>query len=603
MTRPDQLKVPAPTGQPACDALDDFMVEAAAWDPAVEEVWLGDRELAGAARRLLDERLLTEPAMVYRLVALLAEAGVLAAGELAELAARALAALAAGPGEGQPGPAGPRPRTPLTPAGREHDYARGRDMAAQRPDGVGIVCVTGPAGVGKTHLARAIAAAATPAGQATRLEVSLSTPAPWMAGGLQAKAPYDALRELLIQLGVREAEVPDSMAGRRARYAKELAGRRPAVLIDGALDASQVLPLLPPTRGSVVITSRSRLSGLTGWNAGQLPLSRMTEAGSQRLAREVFETLGIAPPERIITAIAERGEGLPGRIILLCRWMAVTARAEGLDVGTLAGRLDVTADAAGFPRLLDEDQQAVLRVLGLLPLSGADLTAVRLGTDLTVDRAQAALDRLTRLGLITEVVPGRVWVTTSLAIAGGEPAAGAEPTSAGQVGEAEYQRVLSVYARRAENLRDMLTGARPESLSSLRSWARDRWQAERPGVRALLSAAAGSRHPGLACPLAAAWADVTAQIEGPGSGHREAEEAVRSVLRIASDAGDGRLAAWAATWLEREVTLRDMAGPEPAASSVPEGPPEPSSPLEAALASEVTPINGPVLFGAAGARG
>src|SRR5438874_8728093 len=101
MKRPDQMKVPASGGRPAYDALDDFMAEAAAWDPAVEEMWPGDsdqepgdrdRELAGAARRLLDERRLTEPAMVYRLVGLLAEAGALAAGELAALAARALAA-------------------------------------------------------------------------------------------------------------------------------------------------------------------------------------------------------------------------------------------------------------------------------------------------------------------------------------------------------------------------------------------------------------------------------------------------------------------------------------------------------------------------------
>lgn len=588
---PDQLKIPAAAGRPGCDALDDFLFEAAAWDPAVEEVWLGVggqepggrcRQLVAAARRLLDERRMTEPGMVYRLVTLLAETGALGAGTLAALAAQALAAPAAGPGEDQIGQQRHQPGTSLPPAGREREYARGLDMAAQWPDGVGIVCVTGPAGVGKTHLAGEIAAAAGPA---IRLEVSLSTPAPWMADGLEAKAPYDALRELLTQLGVRPAEVPDSLAGRRARYAAELSGLRPVVLIDGALDASQVLPLLPPQQGSVMITSRSVLTGLAGWNARQLPLRPMAEAESRRLALEVFSTLEIEPSDRALTVVSERGDGLPGRIILLCRRMA------GEDASA-----DASADA--IPGLLDEDQQAVMRVLGLLPLSGADITAVRLGTGLPADRAQAALDRLAGLGLITADVSGRVWVTTPLAVSG------AEHLSVGQLGEAEYERVLGLYQMRTGNLRDVLTVSQPEFLSSLRSWAGDRWQAERAGVRALLSAAAGSGHPALARPLAAAFAGVAAQAERLVSGRREAEETVASVLRIASDAGDEELAGWAVTWLEREVEVRGMTGPEPAAFAVGgPRPPEPRSRLGRVVAPQVTPRTGPVLFGTAGQEG
>jgi len=607
MTHPDQLKTPAPAGRPTYDALDDFLLEAAAWDPAVEEVWPDDRdrepddrdrELVAAAQRLLEERLLTDPGMVYRLVRLLAEAGA--------LGADVLAALVAGPDEDRPGSAGARPGTTLPPAGREQEYARGCSMA-QRPDEVSIVCITGPAGVGKTHLAREIVAAAAPEGQAGRLEVSLSSPVPGMANRRVAKAPYDALLELLTQLGVREADVPDSMAGRRVRYADELASLRPVILIDGALDASQVLPLLPPRQGSMVITSRSLLPGLAGWNAGQLPLRPMAEGGSRRLALEVFRTLGIEPQDPILTAISERCDGLPGRIILLCRWMAVTAQAEDLALETLAGRLDAAlgedASTAAFPGLLDEDQQVVLRVLGLLPLSGADITTIRLGAGLTQDRAQTALERLTCLGLIREAESGPTWVTAPLAVSG------AEPVSAGQLPEAGYERVLRLYQLRTENLRDLLTASQPESLASLRSWAGDRWQAERAGVRALLSAAADSGHPALAHPLAAAFVDVAARVKGYQSGHREAEEAVASVLRIASDAGDDRLAGWAVTWLEREIKVRDMAGPEPAAPPG-TGPwhraevtPEPSTRLEQLVAAQVTPRTGPLLFGTTGPRG
>jgi AAA ATPase domain len=600
MTYPDQLKTPVPARRPGYDALDDFLLEAAAWDPAVEEVWQEyidrerddrDRELVAAAQRLLVERRLTEPGMVYRLVQLLAEAG--------ELGADALAAPASEPDEDRPG-------TALPPAGREREYAQGCDMAAQPPDGVRIVCVTGPAGVGKTHLAREIVAAVGPEGQVARLEVSLSSPALGKADHQEAKAPYDALLELLTQLGVHEADVPDSMAGRRTLYAAELASLRPVVLIDGARDASQVLPLLPRRQGSVVITSRRVLTGLAGLNAWQLPLRPMTEPGSGRLALEVFGTLGIEPPDRALTVVSERCDGLPGRIILLCRWMAVTAQAEDLALETLADRLDVThgvdASAAAFPELLDEDQKAVMRVLGLLPLSGADITVIRLGTGLTQDRAQAALERLTRLGLIREDESGRGWVTAPLAVSG------AEPVSAGQLPEAGYERVLRLYQLRTENLRDLLAACPPESMPSLRSWAGDRWQAERAGVYALLSTAADSGHPALARPLAAAFMDVAVRVEGHESGHREAEEAVASVLRIASDAGDDRLAGWAVTWLEGEVRVRGMIGPGPAASAgarsrhrAPQ--PEPSTRLEQVVAAEVTPRTGPVLFGTTVPRG
>ena len=81
MEFPDQLKKPALTRHPGFDALDDFLWEAASWDPAVEHALEDfcldgtDRDLAEAAQRLLDDGLLAEPAMVYRAMRLLADVG------------------------------------------------------------------------------------------------------------------------------------------------------------------------------------------------------------------------------------------------------------------------------------------------------------------------------------------------------------------------------------------------------------------------------------------------------------------------------------------------------------------------------------------------
>ena len=41
MEFPDQLKKPAPTRHPGFDALDDFLWEAASWDPDVEQALAG----------------------------------------------------------------------------------------------------------------------------------------------------------------------------------------------------------------------------------------------------------------------------------------------------------------------------------------------------------------------------------------------------------------------------------------------------------------------------------------------------------------------------------------------------------------------------------
>src|ERR1700678_3283774 len=85
---PDQLRTRARAVKPGSGPLGDFLWETASWDPAVEglvheAVQDGtEQELVDVARRLLDERRLTEPSRVVRPVHLLAGAGALDPGQL-----------------------------------------------------------------------------------------------------------------------------------------------------------------------------------------------------------------------------------------------------------------------------------------------------------------------------------------------------------------------------------------------------------------------------------------------------------------------------------------------------------------------------------------
>ena len=291
MEFPDQLKKPAPTRHPGFDALDDFLWDAASWDPDVEQALQdsrldgSDRELAAAAQRLLDEGVLAEPGMVYRAMRLLADVGALSVENLGTRAGR--------------------PRDPLRPGGlaigREAERIQGvravgaaRAVTRGRP-GISMVCITGPAGVGKTRLAEEIVMACEQEGTTPRLEVWLSRAA--VGAGLRQRAvtSHDALLDLLLQLGVAEADVPAIPAERKARYAAELARQRPVILIDGAIDEQQVLDLLPPADGAVVVTSRRHLPGLFGWGAGWLPLKPLSPAGSRLLIKACFQALGAEP--------------------------------------------------------------------------------------------------------------------------------------------------------------------------------------------------------------------------------------------------------------------------------------------------------------------
>jgi hypothetical protein len=193
--------------------------------------------------------------------------------------------------------------------------------------------ISGAAGVGKTALALRWAHDAAgnfPDGQlyVNLMGFSPSGPVP----------PERAIPEFLQAVGVASADIPESEAAQAALYRTVLADRRMLVLLDNALDARQVRPLLPGSRScAVLVTSRSRLAGLAAAEGARLlSLDVLAEPDARDLlAGRLGEQRVAAEPE----AAAELA-GLCARLPLALTIAAARAAAyPGLPLSDVAAEL------------------------------------------------------------------------------------------------------------------------------------------------------------------------------------------------------------------------------------------------------------------------
>ncbi|MEV4339061.1 BTAD domain-containing putative transcriptional regulator [Streptomyces sp. NPDC049590] len=121
-----------------------------------------------------------------------------------------------------------------------------------------VVVADGAAGVGKTAFVLRLAHRLLDRFPDGQLYVDLRGTSP-RARPLSAA---DALEQLLRGLGVEDGRIPDDLAGRAALYRSLLNGRRMLVVLDDAVNADQLRPLIPSGPSCVLATSRQRLTGL-----------------------------------------------------------------------------------------------------------------------------------------------------------------------------------------------------------------------------------------------------------------------------------------------------------------------------------------------------
>ncbi|MCX2950053.1 AfsR/SARP family transcriptional regulator [Lentzea sp. NEAU-D7] len=163
------------------------------------------------------------------------------------------------------------------PAKPDPFVGRGAEIALITGSAETVVAVHGPGGQGKSALATAAAHAMAERFPDGQLYADLHGATP----GRSPLSPAEVIRRFLRALGTPPLAVPADVSEAAALYRSTLARRKVLVLLDNAVDAAQVGPLLPGEPGStVLVTSRRMLATLS---ARHVRLDPLPEADALRL--------------------------------------------------------------------------------------------------------------------------------------------------------------------------------------------------------------------------------------------------------------------------------------------------------------------------------
>lgn len=234
--------------------------------------------------------------------------------------------------------------------------------------------------------------------------------------------PAVAVRGFLDALGVEPGRIPADPHVQAGLFRSLLASRRMLLLLDNAVDAGQVIPLLPgsPTC-TVIVTSRSQLPGLiTGHGAHHMRLDVLSDAQAHAMLTDWLGLARVAAEPAATNELIELCGGFPLALSVVAGHVRTR---PGLALGTLAaelrdsglGVLDDGDPGASLPAVLSWSYQALTRrqatvfsLLGIAPGSDIGLPAAASLIGLSLDETRTVIRCLERVSLISQDSHARV---------------------------------------------------------------------------------------------------------------------------------------------------------------------------------------------------
>jgi DNA-binding SARP family transcriptional activator len=296
--------------------------------------------------------------------------------------------------------------------GREAELARLTTPPAA-PGSVSVMTVDGPAGVGKTALVV----------RAAR-ELSSDHPDGCLFVDLRAystqrrQTPEQALQRLLRSLGEAGGELPSDLDELTAAWRAATSPLRLLLVLDDALDADQIRPLLPAGAGSrVLVAGRRRLAELDADRRVTLEPLESADAvallrhlvGQERADREPEATRELAGLcDGLPLALRIAGSRLQNRHAWTVEYLVGRMAGDEHRLGELSvGDRSVEAAFRLSYDQLAPEQQLGFRALGLVPAVEFDVLTPATVLGWSAHDTERVLERLVDTSLLQEPRPGR----------------------------------------------------------------------------------------------------------------------------------------------------------------------------------------------------
>ncbi|MCI2418684.1 tetratricopeptide repeat protein [Saccharopolyspora sp. K220] len=282
--------------------------------------------------------------------------------------------------------------------------------------------------------------------------------------------PTEALASFLTALGVSGERMPQHVEDRAAMFRSLVHDKRMLILLDNALTADQVRPLLPSSPSCLVlVTSRNRLHELVvREGASRITLEVLTDDEAEELLVRYLGADRVATEPEAVRSLVSHCAGLPLALgiaavraaenpdfpldELVLELQDERDRLDALDAGGVTG---VRAVFSWSYRSLTPEAARMFRLLGLPTGPDISLAAVADLAGLPPREARALLAELSRANLIDQHKPGRYQFHNLIRAYAAECAAKDEQP---EDRRAAIRRLLDHYLRTCDTIDRVLLG-------------------------------------------------------------------------------------------------------------------------------------------------